>query len=53
MTALTLVLEDLSVNIGRVPVLRGVSLTVPDGGIVGLVGHNGAGRTTTLRTVMG
>ncbi|HEY8418606.1 MAG TPA: ATP-binding cassette domain-containing protein, partial [Limnochordales bacterium] len=26
---------------------------VPDGGIVGLVGHNGAGRTTTLRTVMG
>ena len=26
---------------------------MPDGGIVGLVGHNGAGRTTTLRTVMG
>jgi len=52
-TTPTLVLERLDVNIGRVPILRSVSLTVPSGSIVGLVGHNGAGRTTTLRTVMG
>jgi branched-chain amino acid transport system ATP-binding protein len=32
-------------------VLKGVSLTVPDGGIVALLGGNGAGKTTTLRAV--
>ncbi|MFG1225436.1 MAG: ABC transporter ATP-binding protein [Rhizobiales bacterium 17-65-6] len=32
-------------------VLRGVSLTVPEGGIVALLGANGAGKTTTLRAV--
>ncbi len=32
-------------------VLKGVSLTVPQGGIVALLGANGAGKTTTLRAV--
>ena len=32
-------------------VLKGVSLTVPQGGIVALLGSNGAGKTTTLRAV--
>src|ERR1700752_3736501 len=32
-------------------VLKGVSLTVPEGGIVALLGGNGAGKTTTLRAV--
>ena len=32
-------------------VLKGVSLTVPEGGIVALLGANGAGKTTTLRAV--
>jgi branched-chain amino acid transport system ATP-binding protein len=32
-------------------VLKGVSLTVPEGGIVALLGSNGAGKTTTLRAV--
>jgi branched-chain amino acid transport system ATP-binding protein len=32
-------------------VLKGVSLSVPDGGIVALLGGNGAGKTTTLRAV--
>jgi branched-chain amino acid transport system ATP-binding protein len=34
-------------------VLKGVSLTVPDGAIVALLGANGAGKTTTLRAVTG
>ena len=34
-------------------VLRGLSLTVPDGQIVALLGSNGAGKTTTLRAVSG
>ena len=32
-------------------VLKGVSLSVPQGGIVALLGANGAGKTTTLRAV--
>ena len=32
-------------------VLKGVSLKVPEGGIVALLGGNGAGKTTTLRAV--
>jgi branched-chain amino acid transport system ATP-binding protein len=32
-------------------VLKGVSLQVPEGGIVALLGGNGAGKTTTLRAV--
>ena len=40
-------------SIGRYPVLRGVSLTVPRGGIYGFLGPNGAGKTTTLKIVTG
>jgi branched-chain amino acid transport system ATP-binding protein len=36
-----------------VRVLRGVSLQVPDGGVVALLGPNGAGKTTTLRAITG
>jgi branched-chain amino acid transport system ATP-binding protein len=33
--------------------LRGVSLSVPDGGFVTLLGANGAGKTTTLKAISG
>jgi iron complex transport system ATP-binding protein len=37
----------------RKPVLRGVSLTVPTAGIVGILGPNGSGKTTLLRMLAG
>ena len=36
-----------------IQVLRGVSIDVPDGGIVGLLGANGAGKSTTLKAISG
>jgi len=45
--------EDLWVSIGPVTVLRGVSLEVAEGEAVALIGRNAAGKTTTLRTLMG
>ena len=38
---------------GRIPVLNGVSLNVAAGEAVGILGHNGVGKTTLLRTLMG
>ena len=46
-------LRGASVDIAGIPVLRGVSLAVPAGGRVALIGRNGAGKTTALRTLMG
>jgi branched-chain amino acid transport system ATP-binding protein len=46
-------LAGLKVAIQGADVLRGVSLVVPRGGLVALVGRNGAGKTTSLRSVMG
>ena len=46
-------IEDLHVHYGGIQALRGISLEVPDGKIVTLIGANGAGKSTTLRTIMG
>jgi ABC-type branched-subunit amino acid transport system ATPase component len=45
--------EDLHVSYGGVRALRGVSLTVPERGIVAVLGNNGAGKSTLLRTISG
>jgi len=46
-------LKDLVVSYGRIQAVRGVSLTVPEGSIVALLGANGAGKSTTLRAISG
>jgi branched-chain amino acid transport system ATP-binding protein len=45
--------RDLAVRIGRIEALRGISLEVPEGTIVALLGANGAGKSTTLRAISG
>ena len=50
MTAL-LELKEVHASYGPRAVLHGVSLSVPEGGIVSLLGANGAGKTTTLRAI--
>jgi iron complex transport system ATP-binding protein len=45
--------EDVSVELGGQPILRQVSLTIPSGGLVGVLGPNGSGKTTLFRTISG
>jgi branched-chain amino acid transport system ATP-binding protein len=46
-------IEDLHVQYGAIQALRGVSLEVNEGEIVGLIGANGAGKSTTMLSIMG
>ena len=46
-------IQDLYVSYGGIRALKGVSLTVEEGQIVTLIGANGAGKSTTLRTISG
>lgn len=46
-------LSNIDAKYGAVQVLRNVSLSVNAGEIVGLMGRNGAGKTTVIRTIMG
>ncbi|GHU33405.1 ABC transporter ATP-binding protein [Betaproteobacteria bacterium] len=46
-------IKNLSVHYGGIHALRGISFDVPAGGIITLIGANGAGKSTTLNAIMG
>lgn len=46
-------MKNISVNYGKVSAVRGISISVPEGKIVTIIGGNGAGKTTTLRAMSG
>jgi branched-chain amino acid transport system ATP-binding protein len=46
-------LEDVHTFYGNIEALKGVSITVEEGEIVTLIGSNGAGKSTTLRSISG
>jgi len=50
---MALELEDVHAGYGRIEILHGVTLKVPTGSVVALLGPNGVGKTTTLRAVSG
>lgn len=45
--------RGLHAGYGRIPILNGVDFTVNAGDVVGILGHNGMGKTTLMRTLMG
>ena len=46
-------IKALEAGYGPVPVLHGIDMTVEDGEFVGVLGHNGMGKTTLMRAIMG
>ncbi|MSX94593.1 MAG: ATP-binding cassette domain-containing protein, partial [Actinobacteria bacterium] len=46
-------LTDVHAGYGQTPVLRGVSMTARPGAITALLGRNGMGKTTTIRSIVG
>ena len=53
MTDALLSIDGLHSGYGMVPVLHGVSLQIPRGAVTTLIGRNGMGTTTTVKTIMG
>jgi branched-chain amino acid transport system ATP-binding protein len=45
--------ENLRASYGRIPILMGVNFQVTEGEFVGILGHNGMGKTTLLKTLIG
>jgi branched-chain amino acid transport system ATP-binding protein len=52
-TPAMLKINDLTVGYGAITAVKGLTLEVREGEIVSLIGSNGAGKSTTLRTVSG
>ena len=46
-------LESIESYYGKIQALKGISLEIPAGGIIAVLGANGAGKSTTLRTISG
>ena len=46
-------IENLRVNYGGIEAVKDISFEVPDKSIVTLIGANGAGKSTTLRSIVG
>ena len=53
MSDIILSIKDLKVNYGGIEAVKGVSFDVPKGDIVTLIGANGAGKSSTLRSIIG
>ena len=51
--AMILAVRDVCAGYGTAPVLRNISFTQQHGEVLGIVGHNGMGKTTLLRTIVG
>ncbi|MGV1837813.1 ABC transporter ATP-binding protein [Rhizobium rhizogenes] len=45
--------KDLRSGYGRIPILAGVDMAMEEGEYLGILGHNGMGKTTLMRTLMG
>jgi branched-chain amino acid transport system ATP-binding protein len=45
--------QGLRTGYGRIPILNGIGFAVREGEFVGVLGHNGMGKTTLLRALMG
>ena len=50
---LLLELKNTAVNYGKVEATRDISIKVPEGDVITLIGANGAGKSTTLRMISG
>jgi len=53
MTDAQLTFDDVEVAYGRTPILRDLSLSVDSGDLVALIGRNGVGKTTLMKTAIG
>ena len=53
MSETILKIEDLQVRYGGIEAVKGISFDVQQGQIVTLIGSNGAGKSSTLRTISG
>ena len=45
--------RNLHAGYGRIPILHGIDFTVQEGEFIGILGHNGMGKTTLLKTLIG